>query len=470
MVEVKSATLYIKGFDWGPGVSKVVVSLSQEVEKVQKEGATCHTLKRDREVTDIYLSDQRGDRVNGKSSFVALELNIYFDLEGSCSPFVGNPAVHHNEWRKEYVVVGAFNATSNSQEIKLSFSLDCINNRICPDLELFTFREKFSGEYENPLTKQKETLTLQYSAYEPKHLLEDKAKNPLMIWLNGLDEGGTNIDIALLGNKVTHLAHPQIQSHFTTKGGASGCYVLAIQTLTMWMDAGNNVNHYGDLPSRYTGILMDTIKSYLEHNKDVDRNRIYLGGCSNGGYMAMLLAIEFNDMWAALFTTCEAYADKVFQRDSNGNYVRAEGDKSLISALQTDEYYLTDEKIEKIKNIPLWMVSSAADDTVPPRLFSIPSYRHILLHGLKNAWYSFFENVKGVDIKDHEYFGHLSWIWLFNDQVTHVQDRERVKASKEDDVHCGLQPSNDGGGKFLAEDEKGKYENLFCWMNAQAKA
>ena len=60
---------------------------------------------------------------------------------------------------------------------------------------------------------QDEELTLQYAAYEPESLKNGK-KNPLIIWLHGQGEGGTDTDITLLGNEVVALAKDDIQSHF----------------------------------------------------------------------------------------------------------------------------------------------------------------------------------------------------------------------------------------------------------------
>lgn len=77
-----------------------------------------------------------------------------------------------------------------------------------------------------------------------------------------------DIDIALLGNKVTALASSKIHSYFTTKNGSTGIYVLAIQTPTLWMDAGNNQFHNGDFESRYSGIFMDLLNDYLSKNSE----------------------------------------------------------------------------------------------------------------------------------------------------------------------------------------------------------
>lgn len=193
-------------------------------------------------------------------------------MKGNSNPFNFNLKTYKNEWAKEYIVKSEFQITSDGKDTLIKFEKDCINNRICPDTEKFSNRGIFSGKYQNPLTKEEDTLELRYAAYEPKELKDDDAKNPLIIWINGGGEGGLDIDIALLGNKVTALASSKIQSYFTTKNGSTGIYVLAIQTPTLWMDAGDNQFHNGDFESRYSGIFMDLLNDYLSKNSDVDIN------------------------------------------------------------------------------------------------------------------------------------------------------------------------------------------------------
>lgn len=468
MTEIKEATLYITGYDWGPGVSKVIFSLSQPVEKVSKEGASIRTSKKDREITAIYLSNANGDCITESSTYITMELNIYFDLEGTCNPFYFNLDKFHNEWMPKYVIKSSFHVTISGKDILLNFEQDCINNRICPDTSDFNVRGSFSGRYQNTYTNEEETITLQYAAYEPKQLIDDHQKNPLIIWIHGQGEGGTDIDIDLLGNPVTRLSKPKIQSYFTTKNGSNGIYILVIQTPTFWMDCGDNKNHNGDKTSRFTSILIDTINNYLKKNQDVDNNRIYLGGCSNGGYMSMNLCIEYPEMFAATYQTCEAYAYKVFKKDENGHYKHIENNKSPTAVYQSNERYFTDEKMELIKNLPIWLIASEDDDTVLPYLFSMPSYKQLLNIGAKNCWFSYFKTVESVNIPGLRCNGHWSWVRFFNDQVTRVQNRDMILNSN-DEKNFGFVASNNGGGSEKAHDEKGTYESIFAWLNAQVK-
>ena len=75
-----------------------------------------------------------------------------------------------------------------------------------------------------------------------------------------------------------------------------------------------------------------------------------------------------------------------------------------------------------------------------------------------------FENVKGTDDPDASYIGHFSWVYLLNDQVTGVQDKEAVRNSEDSELF-GTTPSNEGGGTLKA----GEYANIFEWMNQQSR-
>lgn len=164
---------------------------------------------------------------------------------------------------------------------------DVINNRVSDDTELFNYRSSFSGNYKNPITKKIENLKLEMAAYEPEKL-KLGVKKPLIIWLHGQGEGGTDPDIDILGTETSALAKEEIQKYFTAGGtDTKGAFVLAVQSPTYWMDEGDGTNGNGSGNSRYTQILMDTIKEYVKHNPYVDTSRIYLAGDSNGGYMTV---------------------------------------------------------------------------------------------------------------------------------------------------------------------------------------
>ncbi len=466
-MEEATGTIYVQGYEWGPGVPKVILKAEKAFSELDVTSAKIATAGMMRTVTDAYLSDEKGNKVSEASPYITIEMETTYEASGS--PFTYDfMETMQNDWSDTYEVAAYIEGKQDGEDSSLGLVKDLISNRICPDAELFTDRGSYSGTYQNPMTGEEEELTLQFAAYESEDLEADGEKNPLIIWLHGQGEGGTDPDIAILGNQVTALAKDEIQSYFTTENGANGAYVLAVQTPTYWMDGGDGTNSNGDLVSRYTEILMDTIQDYLDQHEDVDTNRIYLGGCSNGGYMTMNMAVEYPDVWAALYPCCEAYSYNCYERDEDGNYkIEETTDSSFGTYIRTEERWFTDEKLEAIKNLPIWFIQSADDTTVLPENFAEPTYQALLNAGAENKWFSMFETVQGTDDSAAEYFGHWSWIYIFHNQVTKVQDTDSIRNAT--DESYGFTPSNDGGGSQKATEDGTEYDSLFAWLNAQGK-
>ena len=321
-----------------------------------------------------------------------------------------------------------------------------------------------------------ENLKLEMAAYEPENLKKGE-KKPLVIWLHGQGEGGDDPDIDILGTETSALAKEEIQKYFTTSGtDTKGAFVLAVQSPTYWMDEGDGTNGNGSGISRYTQILMDTIKEYVKHNPSVDTERIYLAGDLNGGYMTVNMIINYPDYFAAAVPICEAYAYYEYERNADGTYktndieVSAGGENSAVSKFkETKKLWVTKEKIQKMKKTPIWFIAAADDRIVTPQKFSLPTYRDLLKAGADNAWYSYYENVIGTDEPNSRFPGHFSWIYFLNNQVEGVQNREKIKNSK-DESTFGFEPSNSGKGGNKKAQLKGKtFENVFEWMNFQKK-
>lgn len=211
---------------------------------------------------------------------------------------------------------------------------------------------------------------------------------------------------------------------------------------------------------------MDTIKQYLSTNTDIDINRIYIGGGSNGAYMATEMMISYPDYWAASFQSGQLYPYKMFKRDDKGNYIYNEERWFPSNVYQTDTIFCTDEKINAIKHIPLWLVQSEDDPIIDPTFFSFPIYKELLKAGNKNCWYTYYKTVEGTDIPGLKFNGHFSWIAFFDDEIMKVQDP--IKVLNSNDNSYGFVPSDEGGSQ-KATDEKGSYESIWAWLNSQAK-
>lgn len=464
-IGIDSMSIYIKGYDLGPGISKVILNLNSAVNSVEAEHVEVLTNDIERNAADVYLCDGQGEQTEQNSDHIAIELTE--DKITECSPFTQGEI--SSIWVDSYPVKIKAEVAVDGQKCLIDEEYDCIDRRICPDVELFSYRDSFTGEYANPLTGDKESLTLNMAAYEPDSLSGEE-KNPLIIWLHGASEGGENPDIAILGNKASALAQKNIQSYFSS-GEEEGAYVLIVQCNTYWMDEGNGTNGAGSGESRYTEILMDTVESYLKHNPDVDSKRIYLAGCSNGGYMTVNMLINYPDYFAAAVPVCEAYSYHVLERDSEGQYIFSEGNPyqredgvwtieynvpegkkvGAMGSILTENIWMTEEKIQALKDTPIWFVASADDPIVPVDNYVLPTYKSLLQAGDTNCWLSLFSS-----------YGHSSWTPFLNNEVTGVQDPEQILQSE--NGNFAINPTDEGGGVIKADE----FSNVFEWLNNQA--
>ena len=476
---VKKISIFVKGFESGPTVSKIILQMDDyRITGLDKNNWKVKTNGVERKVTNVYVSDDKGEKAFD-TGIVTLELENVFNqktLKYEGSPFSYNIKKFFNEWAKEYVVEIDGKVTVDGGNYSVNKKEDVINNRVSNDTALFNYRSSFSGNYKNPITKKMENLKLEMAAYEPENLKKGE-KKPLVIWLHGQGEGGDDPDIDILGTETSALAKEEIQKYFTSGGtDTKGAFVLAVQSPTYWMDEGDGTNGNGSGISRYTQILMDTIKEYVKHNPYVDTDRIYLAGDSNGGYMTVNMIITYPNYFAAAVPICEAYAYREYEKNSDGTYkknnikVTINGNNSIISKfIETNKLWVTNEKIQKMKKTPVWFIAAEDDMIVTPKKFSLPTYQDLLKAGADNAWFSYYENVVGTDVPNSRFPGHFSWIYFLNNQVEGVQDRNKIKNSRDTETF-GFEPSNAGRGGSEKAVVKGKtFGNIFEWMNLQTK-
>ena len=398
-------------------VSMVVVKPEIRIDKLDPSVLTVTTNGRERNVLHVYPCDSRG-AYNPEGRYLALGLD---KLSGWGT---GISKSREGVWNEEYNVKVALKPGKTLKVGKQKFTaIECETDRALKDFisEADYFNK---GTYTGRLTGKPGDVTLTYASYEPWSLKGDGAANPLIIWLHGGGEGGIDVSITLLGNEVVSLIRPQIQSHFTTEGGEKGAYVLSIQCPTMWMGTSKGFGH-GEYPSLYADVLKSCIDSFVDQHPDVDRNRIYVGGCSNGGYMTMHMLMRNPRYFAAAYPICEAYADK----------------------------YISDTEIKALAEENIWFVQSYDDTTVAAATHCIPTFQRLIRAGAKNVWMSMFESVVGMDDPGMPLMGHFAWCYVFNDAVTLSQEQ----------TDGNVVPTNNGGGTTAPQG----HANIFDWMNAQ---
>jgi predicted peptidase len=385
-------------FDLGPFISKVILELEStlteceidkeafEVYVVRKDKVTGATLKvpkffmseellsseGTRKVVSAYVSDKEG-RKSKSGAYITLELEVDPRIS------VGATITYN----------GSFNVRVDS-EYTITQRKPIINGEI--RLEDMIFHElnrqqtlladKFiTGE------STSEGIPLTYAAYQP---VPNGKKKPLLIWLHGAGEGGSDPVVAVIGNKVVNLISDKIQQFF------GDCYVLAPQAPTMWMDDGTG-GYNTDGSSMYVKALKNLIDKYIASQEEIDLSRIYLGGCSNGGFMTVKMIIEYPKMFAAAYPICEALTDK----------------------------HITDEDIEKIKEIPIWFTHAANDPIVKMSEHSEATYKRLIKAGAANVHFTSYPSVTdqtgeylNQDGTRYEYNGHFSWIPALNNECT----------------------------------------------------
>lgn len=456
----------VDGYEAGPAVKYIILQIKSDmadIKGIEYGSARIETAGVKRTVTEVYISNAVGERTDSFSGYLCIGLSLERSEEtGSIlgSPFDYDEAALHSIWLKEYKIRISGLSVSVTDGIYL-LEGEYIGERFSPDAERFIKRYRFQGEYENPLSKKKEMVSFSVGSYIPPST--GGIKKPLMIWLHGQGEGGTDIDIVTLGNQVTALTKEEIQRYFISEGEI-GTYVAVFQCETYWMDEGDGTNGNGSGYSRYTKALKDAIEDYLSKNPDIDATRISLGGCSNGGYMTMHMLLEYPEMFAGAFVNCPAYAYWEYERNEDGSYKEINLNIGTSRYKKRESPWFTEEKAKVLKDKSIWFINAANDDVVIPSDYSLPIYKKLLEMGAKDIYYSYFENVKATDIQGKDHIGHLVWVYMFHNQVTKVQDKQRILEAKyEGDF--GFVPDNAGGGSEFVKDEYGNvYENMFAWL------
>ncbi len=366
-------TLIITGYDWGPGVNKVILHESKIISQVNAsdyevvaergyEGVeiTPDQASGKRHVLYAYVSDEKGNRV-AKGKHITLALLV------GPEETLGNPIQYifqNNQGSNHWVDYSLSITEKSTGEI-----WNREKGRIQPLVDRFDL----SGSYTH-----KDGTALTYASFEPTAKEE---KRPLIIWLHGGGEGGTDPSIPLVANKATNYASKKIQGIF------GGAYVLVPQTPTFWMQSASGAYTRGKENDIYNDALMGLIKKYVTDRPNIDADRVYIGGCSNGGYMSLKLLLEHPNYFAAAY----------------------------ISALAYHAKYISDVQLEIIQNKPIWFLHCKDDQVTVPDETVVPLYRRLKATGAPNVHFSYYDHA--VDLTGfyggdgYRYNGHFSWIY-----------------------------------------------------------
>lgn len=381
--------------DWGPFITKLVLPMAQELEEGKNDYKNSFSVFVDRQdekgetlmlplswfeqdvkaasrgyipVTDAYPSDPDGVRAE-RGGCLTLEMAY-----GPLCPLSSAIAVrneYNNYVKSVYRITQTAEIVSGGEKVA-GLVYDHLLGNTSADAE--GFLTGVSGYEKEPLN---------YGYFIPKAA----GRRPLVIWLHGAGEGGLDPTIAYTGNKVVRLASDEVQELF------GGAYIYAPQCKTFWMDDGcGKITTSGN--SRYVEALMAAIEEFVGQHEGIDRDRIYIGGDSNGGFMTMRMLIDYPGYFAAAFPVCEA----------------------LLSEK------ISDEQIARLKDVPIWFTHAKNDPVVPPEEFVVKTYERLMAAGAQDVHFTFWDKIcdihEGfVDEKGepYEYFGHAAWIPMLND-------------------------------------------------------
>ncbi|KAA0941180.1 carboxylesterase family protein [Streptomyces apricus] len=197
-----------------------------------------------------------------------------------------------------------------------------------------------------------------------------RGRRPLIVWLHGGGEGASLPDdyydneVTLRANRgALGFATPEAQHVF------GGAYVLAPQSTSYWMEDG----------PRFAPLIREIIDDVVRGNR-IDRDRIYVAGCSNGGYMSMKMTALYPTLFAASVPIC-----------------------GIVAPFQSDTPMIPDDELARIST-PSWLVTSGDDPVVDPQANTV--HAHDVIPGSLMTLYDH------VVWNDHQYLGHYSWIYV----------------------------------------------------------
>ncbi len=449
IADVKYTTI-AAGQDWGPAIYKVVLNLgvALDAESVSAEKFAASSVRTvpgfdyekmeatepapqtvERTVTDAYVCDENGVKTE-EGTYVAVEMEISPAAADAANPFFYDGSLNVPVAHTYEIALAEGETLTDAEGKAVTFeatTAEGFENAVVEVADDFT-KDEFTWKAEDA-EEDDEGITLTYASWMPQEEAEE-ASTPLIIWLHGAGEGGTDPVVALVGNKVVNLASEDIQKHF----GETGAAILVPQVPTFWMDNGEGEYLTAEDESGrsiYTDALMALIEKFVADHPEIDADRIYIGGCSNGGYMTVNMITEFPAYFAAAYPVCEAY----------------------------DAAWMTDEMVEAIKDLPIWITAAKNDNIVKifegeadaenPMAYNLKLdddgsaialdnfsnnlYNRLVDAGAEKVYYSLFDDVRdmtglynGADGEPYQYQGHWSWLYVLNDQCVETIEDEEV--------------------------------------------
>lgn len=353
--------LYAEVYDDGQKINKVIINMPFSVEeselqldtfsvetnnKVKEEsGVNLDVENGERQIKDVYLEGREKEGTK-----VILELRSKFGLPYTETLVWNDDSFSNIPLEINYII-------KQNKPLKGEIISDFKQNKIV-DISLDKFED---GQSSNGI---------KYRAFKPK----DKTKQrPLIIWFHGAGEGGDNNIAHISANKgAVAFVTEEAQSIFEEP------HVLAPQSPDFWMPKFEVGSLVLEGKSR-TKELIELIEEYIIEN-DVDKNRVYVGGASMGGYQTWEVLAAKPDLFTAAFPISTAYQIPL-------------------------------EILEKLTDKPIW-ITHAIEDEVAPYEYSKNAFEY--LNSRNNE--VVFTTYTNVRLGNDEYDPHSSWVYALNNK------------------------------------------------------
>lgn len=230
-----------------------------------------------------------------------------------------------------------------------------------------TFTEFHQGRLANPevdaYSYHESPSGMKYRLFDPG---PRRGRRPLIVWLHGGGEGASLPD-GYYDNETTLRANrgalgfstPEAQRIF------DGAYVVVPQSFSAWLQDG----------PRFAPLIQEIVTGVARRHH-VDRDRIHVVGCSNGGYMTLKMTTVYPRAYASSVPICAVVA----------------GNPPLIP----------DAELAAITT-PTWLVASRDDTTVNTPANTM--HAHDLIPRSRMTLYD------NVIWNGHQFPGHWSWIY-----------------------------------------------------------
>lgn len=377
-------SIHVLGEDWGAVTDRVIMSLDAPIADASAYEYTVSETRlamswatfsleettSPKTITDVYLCDENGAPVEGASSFVALEL--YTSPNEGSPLFTNNGNFGLNEWSNPYYLTITMEGNAGAVAVETT------PTGILTDTDMFEMGTFTASE----------GTEMQTALYVP-----EGGTDTMVVWLHGMGEGGSDPLIPLINVDMGALVSQEFQ---TLMGGAA---VLVPQCPIYWMDTDGQGSSYvnGGIVSDGTSFYLESLHELIAAYKEqVGAEKVIIAGCSNGGFMTMLLALNYGAEYSAYVPICEAYADSD----------------------------ITDEQIAQLAQLPMFFIYAQNDPLVVPAMYEEPTIARLQAAGAMDLHVYAPADVHdttgrfvGEDGQPLQAFGHGSWQYFFNNDA-----------------------------------------------------